>query len=45
MLITDPVPGASMNCAHLPETLLAVRDLADREVVGCAGWIITAQCR
>ena len=45
MPIADPVLGAAMNCTHLPETLLAVRDLADREVVGCAGWIITAQCR
>jgi len=45
MPIADPVLGAAMNCTHGPETLLAVRDLADREVVGSTGWIITAQCR
>jgi hypothetical protein len=25
-------------------TLLAIRDPADREVVGYTGWIITAEC-
>ena len=33
-----------MSCAHMPDTLLAIRDTVDREVVGCAGWIITAEC-
>ena len=33
-----------MICTHVPDTLLAVCDTADREVVGCAGWIITAEC-
>jgi hypothetical protein len=44
MLITGAALGASINCAHVPDTLLAIRDLADREVVGCTGRAITAEC-
>lgn len=44
MPITDPVLGASGGRAHVSNTLPAIHDVTDREVIGCTGWITTVEC-